>query len=66
MDFALDDRDFLLRIGGGGAVAVGGQAFHDLRCYYEAMEVHLATSETDRATHLERNWAPFSEPSRVR
>jgi hypothetical protein len=46
-------RDFLLNIGGGVAVAVGGQAFHDLRCYYEAMEAHLAA-------HLERNIGRFS------
>jgi hypothetical protein len=46
------DRTDLLKLGGGTVVSFAPQAFYDLRCYYEAMEMFLASSHSERLTRL--------------
>lgn len=54
------DRDTLIEMGGGLTVAFGGQIFHDLRSYYEAVEVALGSLERDLRKGFEQRRSEFS------
>lgn len=54
------DRAFLIKIGGGLTVTLGGQLFYDLRSYYEVMEASLGSLEKNLTKDLKRKSSKFS------
>jgi len=51
MDF--EDRSYLLEMGGSPVAAFAPEALHDIRCYFEAMESFLSSSDGERRIRLQ-------------